>query len=280
MALVALDHPLPGTLRSFAVLVERELAARLGSFWMYLLATVACVIAVIHGGAFQSAFETETVVVSSNPLAMLNSVIAAFLALVLGLRLAASLSWEREHQTVEVLLVAPVGARAVLLAKFVSELVVLVLIVAIYAAFLVLGQPLGNGVVRWRDMVFLAALVPAMLPVMALALLVSSFLSHVRVAVLAYLIVVGALAAYEIVLAVLQSSQPQDLSLLQIYLRAGLFAVEPIVGHLSAVAPLADLVQAAARQTPMGWLDLVWPAALALVTLGFAAETFRVRGGR
>jgi ABC-type transport system involved in multi-copper enzyme maturation permease subunit len=280
MALVALDHPLPGNLRSFAVLVERELAARLASFWMYLLATAACVIAVIYGAAFQSTFETETVLVSSNPLAMLNAVIAVFLALVLGLRLAASLSWEREHQTLEVLLVAPVGARAVLLSKFASELVVLMLIIAIYAVFLSLGQPLGDGVVRWRDIGFLVAIVPCMLPVVALGLLVSSFFSHVRAAVLAYLIAVGALVAYETVLAVLEGAQPQGLSLVQIYLRAGMIGAEQILGRLSAVAPLADLIEAAIHQTVLGWFNLSWSATLTVVTLGLAAETFRVRGGR
>ncbi len=280
MALAALDHALPGRLHSLAVLVGRELVARLASFWMYLLATGACVIAVVYGGAFQSSFETETVLISSNPLAMLNAVIAVFLALLLGLRLAASLSWEREHQTLEVLLVAPVGPRAVLFSKFVSELMVLLLIIAIYALFLMLGQPLGKGVVRWQDIESLAVVVPFMLPVMALGLLIASFVSRVRTSVLAYLIVVGALAVYEIVLAVFEGAQPQDLSLTQIYLKAGVTAADQVIERLSAVAPLADLIRAAVRQTVLGWVDVAWAAVLALVTLGIGAETLHAGRSR
>ena len=43
--------------------------------------------------------------VTTDPLAVLNAVVVSVLAAVLGLRLAASLAWEREHHTMEVLLV-------------------------------------------------------------------------------------------------------------------------------------------------------------------------------
>lgn len=280
MAHLTLDHALPGTLPNFAVLVGREVAARVSSLWMYLLASAACMIALVYGAAFQSAFETETVLVSSNPMAVLNAVIAGFLALVLGLRLAASLAWERENQTLEVLLVAPVGARTVLYAKFVGELAILLLIVAIYAAYLGLGQPLGDGVVRWQDIGSLVAVVPFMLPVMALGLLVSAFFSHIRAAVLAFLIVAGVLVGYEIVLSSLEGALPQNLSLVQIFIKAGLTGADAVVGRLSHIAPLADLVRTSFHQTAPGWLDMAWATALAVVTLGVSAELLRVRGQR
>jgi hypothetical protein len=105
---------LPHPLRSIVILTRRELRSRLGSVWFYIVATIPCLLAVMFGGGFLRAFETETVLVSADPLLGLNTAVLAFLAIVLGLRLSSSLAWEREHRTLEVLLVGPVGYTSIL----------------------------------------------------------------------------------------------------------------------------------------------------------------------
>src|SRR5690606_19239209 len=60
----------------------------------------------------------------------LNIAVVIFLGLVLGLRLAASIAWEREHRTLEVLIAGPVSFEAVVLAKFLVELCVLLALMA------------------------------------------------------------------------------------------------------------------------------------------------------
>ena len=270
----------PARKRSFplAVLFEKEAAAKLSSPWFFLLASAACLIATLYGGGFQSGFQTETVLVTANPLGILNAIMAIFLAVVLGMRLAAGMAWEREHGTLEVLLISPAGARSIVLAKFAAELVVLSVMLGIYAMFLLVGQPLGPGVVRFGDVAALATNVALVLPVMAFGLLISCFFSSVRNAVTAYLVVVALLAAFEAVLSMLQHSQPQELSLAMLYLRAGLEGVDLVIGPMSAAAPLADLGRSAIDQIVIGPSKIAGSLLLALVTVVLCGETVRVRG--
>ena len=72
------------------LLANRELGARLRSPWLYAVASLICLIAFFYGGGFRRSFETETVLVTTDPLAALNVMVVAVLAGVLGLRLATS----------------------------------------------------------------------------------------------------------------------------------------------------------------------------------------------
>jgi ABC-type transport system involved in multi-copper enzyme maturation permease subunit len=275
----ALASP-PARARSFpiAVLFAREVAARLSSPWAFLLASAACLIATLYGSGFQKAFETETVLVTGNPLAMLNAIVAAFLAVVLGIRLAAGFAWEREHGTLEVLLLSSAGPRSIVAAKFAAELALLLLLIALYAAFLLVAQPLGAGVVQPSDAAALAVDVVMVLPAMALGLLISCCCSSVRLAVLAYLVVLALFLAFEAILSMLQYAPPQDLSLAMLYLRAVMEQADGAIGLVSPGAPMADLVRSAAGEMLIRPATIAWSAAVALVTVALAGEVARFRG--
>jgi ABC-type transport system involved in multi-copper enzyme maturation permease subunit len=269
----------PARTRTFAVpvLLWREMRARLSSAWFFVLASAVCLIATAYGGGFQSGFETETVLVTDNPLAILNVIVAVFLAVMAGVRLAASLAWEREHGTLEVLLISPATQRSVVIAKFAAELAVLALLLAIYGLFLVVGQPLGPGVVMPADLVELAVAVAMVLPVMALGLLVAAFIGSVRGAVIAYLVIATALAAFEFFLAVLQHSQPQVLGLAMLYLRAGMEWADRVLDLVSWVAPVADLVRSVTDQIAIEPARVAWAVVIALLSVGASAEILRMR---
>ncbi len=75
-----------------------------------------------YGSMFLRTFETETVLVSRDPLLLMNAALAGALGLVLGLRLASSIAWEREHAHSKLLLVGPVVWSALVAAKFTASL--------------------------------------------------------------------------------------------------------------------------------------------------------------
>jgi ABC-type transport system involved in multi-copper enzyme maturation permease subunit len=270
----------PARRRSLPIvaLFGKEVATKLWSPWPLLLASGACLIAALYGSGFQSGFETETVLVTANPVAILNAIVSVFLAVLLGMRLAAGIAWEREHGTLEVLFMSPAGPRAIVLAKFAAELVVLFVLLGIYAAFLLVAQPLGAGVIRPDDVLALATNVALVLPVMAMGLLVSCFFASVRVAVVAYLVVLVALSALQGLLLMLEEAQPQDLSLAMLYLRAGLERADPVLGLVSPAAPLADLGRAAIGSIVIAPAKIGAALVLALVMVVLSGEVTRTRG--
>lgn len=233
----------PGLGRQVFLLVRRETAAKFASLWFWLVASALCLMAYVYGSGFAQTFETESVLVTADPLAGLNMLVVAFLGLVLGLRLAGGLSWEREHNTLEVLLVGPVSSSVVVLAKYLAELVVLAALVAVYCLYIVAAQPLGAGVTGAGDFAAILANGLFVLPVMAMGLVVSAVTGSVRMAVLIYLALVALLAAYEVGLGLLRALPAETMSLFSLYLQALLEAGAPLFHALSPVAGIAFLAE-------------------------------------
>ena len=254
---------LPGFGRLLYVLVRREVATKLTSFWLYAVATAVCAVAYLYGGGFQQSFETESVLVTTDPLMPLDIIVVGMLGLVLGLRLATALSWEREHQTLEVLLVGPVPWSAIVLAKFLVELCVMAVLLTVYAGYLLLGQPLGTGVIRPSDTLVVATAPIFILPLMAIGLLVSAWARSVRGAVLFYLVAVVAMAGFELLLGFLKAEDLANMSLSSLYLRSGLETVEPYLTPISPIGQIAEMVRSLQGQ---GWV----PPQLQVLVLGLA----------
>lgn len=268
----------PSYSRVVLLVLGREAVSKLLSPWFFVVATMVCLIAFAYGAGFQNTFETESVLVTSDPLAALHIVVVVFLALVLGLRLATSLSWEREHRTLEVLLVGPVPLNAVLLAKFLAETCVFVALVAIYWLYLILAQPLGAGVVSFGDSLSLLRMPAFALPVMALGVLVSAWALSVRAAVVIYLAVAGILAGYEALLGVLRTMPAEEMSLAALYARATLETVSPVVSPLSPAAHLSGMAQRLFRHEALGTWQISAALLLSLGMLAVAYVIARARG--
>jgi ABC-type transport system involved in multi-copper enzyme maturation permease subunit len=277
-AFVGLELNPPGLMRQTVLLVRRETAAKFHAIWFWLVAAVIALMAYAYGSGFQNTFQTESVVVAADPLAGLNVAVVIFLGLVLGLRLAGGLSWEREHGTLEVLLVGPVSWSAVILAKYLVEVIVLGGLMALYCAYLLLAQPLGAGLIHLSVFFSLGGSVIFVLPVMGLGLLVSAWAGSVRGAVVAYLSLVSATAVYEATLGLLRGMTADEMSLFALYLRAGLENTAPLVHVLSPVAGVGLLVQGAFERTTPDLAQIASSVGLTIFLLVAARFTARVKG--
>jgi len=243
-----------------------------------VVAAVVCLIAWAYGAGFQQTFETESVLVTTDPLMALNIAVIVFLSVVLGIRLAASMAWEREHRTLEVLLVGPAGWATIVAAKFAAELCVLAVLVAIYATYLIAAQPLGQGVIGVTEVASLATMPVFGLPALALGLLVGASAGSVRGAVILCLTAMVLLAGFELALGLLTAAAPDQLGLSSLYLRAGLEAVAPFLRPVSAIAYLARPIDALVAEAPLARADMFGSLALASGTLVAAVLAGRARG--
>lgn len=241
-----------GQARILRVLVARELRRKLSSVWFYLVASGACLIAAMVGSGFVRGFATESVLVSRNPLAVVDAFVLAFLGAVLGLRLAAAMSWEREHGTLEVLLSGPVRWTTLVLSKFAVELVVLAVLLLLYSAYVAIGRPLGTAVVDAGGLAGLWLTAPLVLPLMGLGLLISACLGGVRLAVTAYILALGFLGAIEAATAWLNLQSPETMALSALYIRSALNAAGEWLFWLSPLAYLGDLFRVAAADMAVG----------------------------
>lgn len=273
-------RPAPAQRRLIALMTRREIRSKLTSFWFFAVASAVCLIAFVYGSGFQETFVTESVLVTTDPLMPLNTFVFVFLGLVLGLRLATSLSWEREHRTLEVLLVGPVRWSAVIVAKFVVELGVLMLLIAIYLTYLYLGQPLGAGVIGAMDLLSMSVTPLFVLPVMATGLLVSAWARSVRAAVVGYLVVIGLLSAFALVLGILEATPPDQMSLSSVYLKAGLEEVAKFLSPVSPVSLLARAIDQLFLQNPIQPTEMLSATLLTAGLILAAMFVARMRGAQ
>lgn len=268
----------PGLRRQTFLLVRREVAAKFASLWFWLVASALCLMAYVYGAGFVRTFETESVVVTADPLAGLNTLMVAFLGLVLGLRLAGALSWEREHRTLEVLFVGPVPSSVIVLAKYLAELLVLAALVAIYCLYLAVAQPLGAGVTGVGDFAGILENGLFVLPVMAMGLAVSGMTASVRMAVVLYLALVALLATYEVVLGLLRTMPADSMSLFSLYLRALLEVAAPLFHALSPVAGIAFLAERLVTQQALPLSQSLGVVALTAGLLLFSCIVTKMKG--
>lgn len=266
----------PGPTLVTWLLLWRDLRARIASPWFGFVVFAVCLITWIYGAGFQRTFATESVLVTTNPLLALDMMVAGFLGLVLGLRLASALAWEREHRTLEVLLVGPVSWPAVVLAKFLAEAGILCLVVLHYIVYLLLAQPLGPGVVS--DVGAILVLPVFVLPILALGLLASAFARTVRGAVVLFIVLLGLLAVVEFAGQRLAAMAVDEMSLLLLYLRAGLETAGPVLRIVSPVGQFAALVEVLSVETGPPAAAVIPALGLTVVLLVAAVALARARG--
>ena len=268
----------PGSLGLTSLLFAREARTRLASPWFYVVASIICLIAWIYGAGFQQTFVTESVLVTVDPLMALDIIVILFMGIVLGLRLAAGLAWEREHRTLEVLLVGPVTWGSIIAAKFFVEICIMAILMLAYVAYLLLAQPLGASVIALPDTLSIIQMTIFALPTLALGLLVGAWARTVRGAVVAFVIVMGMLLAYELLLVFLQGRPIDQISLSELYLRSGMEAIAPVLSKLSAAGQLTVLIKVLKQDAVLSATMTLWAAALTLLTLALAVMVARLRG--
>ena len=267
-----------GPLTATALLAWRELRFRLGSVWFWAVSSATCLMAWGYGGGFVASFATESVIVTTDPLLAVNAMVVVFLGIVLGLRLAASMAWEREHRTLEILLIGPVGWATIIAAKALVEAAVLALLVLIFALYLVLAQPLGAGVVGLHELGGLILVPASALPVMAAGLVVGAGLATVRAAVVAFLVLFGFLAAIEVAYALLIAQPVDQQSLTGLYIRHALELAMPILDLISPARTLAIPIRSLTLQSPVLPMQIVLPLAQTALLLAVAVVVGRLRG--
>lgn len=267
-----------GPVTATGLLAWRELRSRLGSVWFWAVSSVTCLMAWLYGAGFVASFRTESVIVTTDPLLALNALVVVFLGVVLGLRLAASMSWEREHRTLEVLLIGPVGWTTVIGAKFLVEVAVLTLLILVYAAYLALAQPLGAGVVGGAELADLVLVPVFALPVMAMGLVVGAALGAVRAAVVVFLGLFGALAALEVAHAVLLAQPVEQQSLASLYVRHALDLAAPVLDVVSPARMLGTPLQLLWQQVALVPSQALLPLGQTVLLLALAVLSGRLRG--
>lgn len=268
----------PGVFEQTLLLAGREVSARVQSLWLYAVASAICLMAWAFGDSFLRSFETETVLVSHDPLLALNTAVVTLLAIVLGLRLASSFAWEREHRTLEVLLVGPVATETVILAKFLVEFGALVALTGVYFVYLLVAQPLGSGVIEIGYAATLGRLPLHTLPLLAFGLLVSTWARTMRGAIVIYIAAILVLGLFEIALRIMAGIPPSQLDLAASYLKAGLQGAAVVLDVISPLAPLMDLVDALPTQLPPPPSSTLLALGLTVLFLVLSALAARRRG--
>lgn len=260
------------------LLFAREARARLASPWFYVVASIVCLVAWIYGAGFQQTFLTESVLVTVDPLMALDIMVIMFMGLILGLRLAASLAWEREHRTLEILLAGPVTWGSIIAAKFLVEVGIMALLMIAYLAYLLVAQPLGAGVIALQDAQGIIQMTVFALPTLALGLVVGAWARTVRGAVVAFIVALGILAVFQLLLAYLQGRPLDQISLNELFLRSSLETGAPVIERLSAAGQLAMLVKFLKQDAVLSAPATLWAAALTVLTLLLATGVARMRG--
>jgi hypothetical protein len=267
----------PDALRISSHLAARAIRARLVSPWLYVLASGVCGLVALAATAFHKTFETESVAVDASPLASANGAVLGFLALALGAQAATSLSWEREHRTMEVLFAGPVSAGALLGGKVMVEGATLFLLLLVYSAYCLAVRPVGGGLEAGQVAEFWAKSL-LVLPSIGLGLLLSAQMGTVRGAILSFLAAFTLLGALEAAHLWLSAKDPNDLTLAVLYVRRAVAAATDLLAPVSPVAYLLDALRPAPGTSALDPGRLAGGVALFLAEAAGAAAITRARG--
>ena len=260
------------------LLFSREVLYRLSSPWLYFVAGIILLITWIYGFGFQQTFLTESVLVTIDPLMALDIIVIMFMGVVLGLRLAAGLAWEREHRTLEVLIVGPVVWSSVIFSKFLVEIFIMFFLINIYLVYLLVAQPLGLGVLEFSDTVGIIQIAIFALPTLSLGLIIGAWARTVRGAVVIFIVVMGIFVTFELILVFLQSRSLEQISLNELFIRTSLEMVSPVIEIFSAAGQLAILIKVLKQDMILSGFATLWAFLLTLISLFFAAALARIRG--
>lgn len=260
------------------LLFTREACSRVLSPWLYVVASFIFFVTWIYGAGFQQTFVTESVLVTLDPLMALDIFVIIFMAVVLGLRIAASIAWEREHRTLEVLLVGPISWSSILIAKFLVELFMMILLIFSYCVYLILAQPLGIGVLTLSDGVGALQMAIFALPTLSLGLIIGAWARTVRGAVVAFIVLMGLLVTFELLLVYLQSYSLDQISLNELFLRTSLESISPLVELFSAAGQLAILAKVLKQDTILSGFSTLWAVSLTSLYIALAITIARFRG--
>ena len=260
------------------LLFIREARYRITSLWFYFVSSIICFISWIYGAGFQQTFLSESVLVTVDPLMALDILVIIFMGVVLGLRLAAGMAWEREHRTLEILIVGPVSWGSIIFAKFLVEICIMFLLIMAYLVYLLLSQPLGSGVLEFADTFGVIQMCVFALPTLALGLMVGAWARTVRAAVVTFFIVMGLLVIFELLLIYLENRSIDQISLSELFLRSSLDSVAPFIEYISAAGQLTFLVKVLKQDISLSSLATAWAGGLTLLSLIFATTLARLRG--
>jgi ABC-type transport system involved in multi-copper enzyme maturation permease subunit len=237
----------PSQARVAALLAVRDFRSKFATIWIYALGSAVCVIVALFSTEFHRTFETESVAVLTDPFAGVHAIVLIFLAFVLGMRAATALSWEREHRTMEVLLSGPVTGLALVAAKLLAELATLCALNLVYSAYVGGLRPIGGEASAIAGLAAYWRLSILILPMIGLGLLISACVSTVRMAVIAFLLVVLLLSGLAGATLWLNAQDPNDLTLAALYARGILTIVSDWLSQISPVSYASDLVRFAAE---------------------------------
>lgn len=167
-------------IRTALRLARRELLAALQGPSLYLMVTLACLVAAVLIKSYLDYVGNNGTLVLANPLE--TPLIFAVLAMTayLGLSAAAGLAGERERGTLEVLFYGPVDSCAYIAGKMLGHLATYALAVAALAGFLGLSSLLTGMPLDGATLLLLTA---SMLPaacMIALGLLVAALVGRLR----------------------------------------------------------------------------------------------------
>lgn len=167
-------------IRSALRLARRELLAALHGPSLYVMVTVACLVAAVLIKSYLDYVDNNGTLVMSDPLKtpLLFAVVA--MTGYLGLAAAAGLAGEREHGTLEVLFYGPVDAPTYIAGKMLGHLATYLLAIVVLGGFLGLSSLMTGMPLDGATLTLLAASVLPAACMIALGLLLAALVGRVR----------------------------------------------------------------------------------------------------
>ena len=163
-------------------LARREVLAALHSASVYLMVTLACLVAAVIVKSYLDFVSDSGTLVLADPLNAPLLLAVLVMTGYLGLLAAAGLAGERERGTLELLFYGPVDAPTYVGGKMLGHLITYVLAVATLAVFLALASFLTGIPLSGRALLLMAASVIPAAAMIALGLLLGALAGRIRLA--------------------------------------------------------------------------------------------------
>ena len=241
------------------VLLKRDILGSLLSPAFYIAVTAACLLSTFLFANYLDTLNKVTVMVSVDPSSIPLFFAVALMALYLGVTSSISITGEREHRTLEVLLYGPVTAGSVVLSKFFRDLAIFLFGLVFFTVYLIVVSAMTNLALGPRSFWSIATSFFLVWPMISFSVFLSAALRRVRSAVLLFIGVFLGLAGVQIASSLLLHVPPESISLFLLYVREALVILSRWLQWVSPFSYIArttmDMTIGVSRSA--GWYVLI-----------------------
>lgn len=269
------------TSRTVNALIRRDFSSNLNSWGPYVATFVSLLASSFLLKNYLGAIKEKNILISSDPFNFPLLISLVVIAFYLAIVSVVSISREKDQGTLEVLFYGPVNCSAYLVAKFLADMLVYLVLVCFLILYFIAVSALTNLAFSWSLMKAIFLSVFSVSCVISFSLLISSLTSRMRNSIIWLVAILFAFLAIQVSHTMLVRLEEGALSSSMVYLRNTLGMLSQGVEWISPFTYLHRGMQSISIESSRLYgINIAYALAYSFVSLVFSVLVLERKGVR